>query len=162
MTDTPPATAIRARPLWNREVGAGLFLLLLAGIGIYGSLSLAFGQLSGVGPGLMPRVTAVLVGGFGILLILQGLTLGAEPMEPWSLRGLVLVIGAIAVFGFIVRPLGLAVAGPVTLILASLADPSTRAREIIPFAIVLSAACVLLFKFMLRLPIPLCPPLLGY
>ena len=48
------------------------------------------------------------------------------------------------------------------LLLASFGDPSTRLREIVPFAIVLPALCILMFKYALRLPIPLAPPLLGY
>ena len=65
-------------------------------------------------------------------------------------------------FSASVRPLGLAIAGPLALILAAMADPETRLKEIIPFSIVLTAVCILLFKYMLRQPIPLAPFLLGY
>jgi putative tricarboxylic transport membrane protein len=144
------------------EFGAGLFLVLIAAIGVFGSLNLAFGQMSGIGPGFMPRVTALIVGAFGIFLIVQSLLMGSQPLEPWSVRGIVLVLGAIVAFGYMIRPFGLAVAGPVAILIAAMADPATRPREIIPFAILLTLASVALFKYMLRLPIPLAPPLLGY
>ena len=92
----------------------------------------------------------------------MGLTSGGERLEPWSLRGTLLVLGAIAAFAATIRPLGLVVAGPLAVIMAALADPSTRLKEIIPFAIILSLACIGLFKYALRLPIPLAPLLLGY
>jgi putative tricarboxylic transport membrane protein len=160
MTDTRSSSGPSVR--LGRETGAGLFLLLLAAAGVIGSLSLTFGQLSGVGPGLMPRVAALIVGGFGLILLVQGLASGSEPLEPWSLRGVLLVLGAIVTFAATIRPLGLAFAGPVAIIMASLADPDTRAREIVPFAAVLTACSIALFKYALRLPIPLAPPLLGY
>ena len=162
MTGPGTPSGADATGWFNREVGAGVFLLLLAAIAIFGSRNLAFGQLSGVGPGLMPRVTAMIVAGFGILLIAMGLTSGGERLEPWSLRGTLLVLGAIAAFAATIRPLGLVVAGPLAVIMAALADPSTRLKEIIPFAIILSLACIGLFKYALRLPIPLAPLLLGY
>lgn len=147
---------------FGREFGGGMFLVLLAIAGLIGSWPLSFGQLSGIGPGLMPRTTAVLVGAIGIVLILQGFIFRSEPLDRWSLRGIVFVLGAIAVFAASIRTLGLAFAAPASILLASLGDPDTRWKEIVPFAIVLSAFCIGLFKYLLRLPIPLAPTVLGY
>lgn len=148
--------------LFGREFAGGVFLILLAVGGFFGAWSLNFGQLSGVGPGLMPKVTAILLGVLGIVMVLQALIARGEPLEAWSWRGTILVLGAICVFAATIRPFGLAFAGPVAMLMASLADPSTRLREIIPFAIILPALSIGLFKYALRLPIPLAPPLLGY
>ncbi len=146
----------------GQDVGGGIFLLLIAAAALWGSWSLSFGQLSGVGPGLMPRVTAILVAVMGIGMIIYGLAAGSDPMPRWSIRGPLFVLGAILVFALTIRPFGLAFAGPVAMLLASFGDPDTRAREIIPLAIVLPALCIGLFKYALRLPIPVAPPLLGY
>ncbi|MFM9942360.1 MAG: tripartite tricarboxylate transporter TctB family protein [Hyphomicrobiaceae bacterium] len=161
MSDLPSAGA-QPTVRFGREFGAGMLLVLLAAGGLIGSWSLNFGQMSGVGPGLMPQATAALLGLLGIVLLVQALLAGSEPLEAWSLRGMLLVLGAIGVFAATIRPFGLAFAGPVAMIMASLADPSTRPREIIPFAIILPALSIGLFKYALRLPIPLAPPLLGY
>ncbi len=161
MSDLPRAGS-RPTVRFGREFGAGLFLMLLAAGGLLGSWSLNFGQLSGVGPGLMPQVTAVLLGCIGLVVMVQGILARSEPLEAWSFRGTLLVLGAIAVFAATIRPVGLAFAAPAAMLIASLADPTTRVREIIPFAIILPALCIVLFKYILRLPIPLAPPLLGY
>ena len=50
----------------------GLFLIALAEIGFAGGFNLPTGTLSGIGSGLVPKSVAVLVGAFGVLLIVQG------------------------------------------------------------------------------------------
>ena len=83
-------------------------------------------------------------------------------LEAWSVRGPLFLLGAVVVFAATVRPLGLAFAGPLAVILASLADRDTKLKEVVPFALLLSAACILLFKYALRQPIPVAPLVLGY
>jgi hypothetical protein len=61
-----------------------------------------------------------------------------------------------------VRTLGLAAAGPLTWIIAALADKESRLFETIVFAFLMTALCIGLFKIVLKLPIPLFPVVLGY
>jgi hypothetical protein len=72
------------------------------------------------------------------------------------------VLGAVALFAAMIRPLGLVVAGPLAVIFAGAADRDSRPVELVIFALVLSASCIGLFKYVLGLPIPLAPFLLGY
>ncbi len=156
------ATGEPANSRFNVEVAGGLFLIGLAIVGFIETYSLKFGQMSGVGPGLMPRVTALIVGAFGMFLVAQGVRTPAQRLQGWPLRGLTFVVGAVVLFGASIRPFGLAIAGPIAIMLAALADPNTRLKEAVPFAIVLTIACIVLFKVVLRLPIPLAPFALGY
>jgi putative tricarboxylic transport membrane protein len=144
------------------DVAAGLFLIALAALGYVGAIGLDFGQMRGIGPGLMPKVTAAIVAALGLLVLLQGLFGNGERMQRWSLRGIVFVLGAVMVFATTVRTFGLAVAGPLAIIISSLADRQTRPIEVLLFAIGLTAICIGLFKYLLRLPIPLAPFYLGY
>ncbi len=154
-----PEPKVRFAP---REIAAGLFLIALAAVGLVGGWTLNFGKLSGIGPGLMPKVTAAIVAAFGLLLVLGGLFGLGERLERWSLRGLFFVLGAVVLFGLTVRSLGLAVAGPLAVMISAFADPETGIWEILIFAIVITALCVGMFKFVLRLPIPILPMVLGY
>ncbi len=156
-----PASAPMIRG-FNQDAGAGLFLIVIAIVGVFASSGLRMTLPSGVGPGLMPRATSMILGGFGLLFFMQGLTTLGPRLEAWSLRGILFLLGAVAVFAASVRPLGLAVAGPLALVIAAMADAETRLREIVPFAIGLTAVCIVLFKYLLRQPIPLAPFLLGY
>jgi putative tricarboxylic transport membrane protein len=80
----------------------------------------------------------------------------------WSVRGPVFILGAAIVFALSVRPLGLAVAGPLTVVVGAFASPQTRLVETLIFSAVMTAFCVTLFKFALNLPIPVAPWLIGY
>lgn len=142
------------------DFGGGLFLLGIAVLGFIGAFELPFGHMSSIGSGLLPKSVAVLVGVFGLGLMAQGLVVRGDRLEAWGIRGPIFVLGAVLVFAFTIRTLGLAFAGPLTVIISSLADRSTRPVEIVIYSLVLTALSVGLFKFLLRLPIPIFPP--GY
>jgi Tripartite tricarboxylate transporter TctB family len=154
------------------DMAAGLFLLLFAAVLLWGAWDLRIGQLRNVGAGLMPKVTAFLLGVFGLLLVVQSLFVRGSVLQRWSLRGPVFVLGAILLFAATIRgvdfgifklpALGLVVSGPLAVFVSALADPQTRIKEAAIYALLLTAACIGVFKYALRLPIPLAPWLLGY
>ena len=57
-------------------------------------------------------------------------------------------------FALTIRSVGLALAGPLVMLLAGAASPDARWRELTVFAVVITLACVGLFRFALGLPIP--------
>ena len=68
MTDAPQDRAQRSSVIRSPlDFAGGLFLLAIAAIGYAGAFTLPFGQLSGIGSGLMPKVVAVLVATFAML-----------------------------------------------------------------------------------------------
>jgi hypothetical protein len=146
----------------NREVLAGVFLLASAAFGYYAAYPLDAGSMSGVGSGLMPKTVALSLGAFGVYLVASGLVGNHERIQGFSWRGIIFVLGAILAFAATVRPLGLLVAGPLAMLLSSLADPDTRPLEIVIFTTCTTLGCYLLFKVILHLPMPVLPPLLGY
>ncbi|MSO92852.1 MAG: tripartite tricarboxylate transporter TctB family protein [Rhodospirillales bacterium] len=145
-----------------QDAAAGVFLVAVAVIALWQGAGLAAGHLNQLGPGMLPRALAVLVGICGLALAVGSFFTAGKGLERWTLRGPVLILGAAVAFGLAVRPLGLAVAGPITMFLGAFASPETRWQESLVFSLVVTAFCVLLFKFMLGLPIPLAPWLLGY
>jgi hypothetical protein len=160
------------------DVAGGLFLLALVLIGFAGGFNLPTGTLSGIGSGLLPKAVAALVAAFGVLLVVQGLLFEGDSLEKWHLRGPVFVLGGVVLFAMVIRgstlnfggvlgvpllasvhvpALGLIVAGPLAVIVSSLAEKSTRLLEIVVFAIVMTLLSGVLFKEMLNLPIPFDP-----
>jgi putative tricarboxylic transport membrane protein len=140
-----------------QDFAAGIFLLVIAAVGMVGSLELGFSTSSGVGPGMMPRAVGVLVAAFGALLVVQGFLFEGEGLDRWSIRGLVFVLGSALVFAWTIRPLGLIVAGPLAVIISAFADRQTRWIEVIVFGFVMTGFCILLFSYALNLPIPIMP-----
>ena len=153
----PPRTGVIKSSL---DFAGGLFLLAVAATGFIGGFNLPFGHLSGIGSGLLPRSVAALVALFGVALLVQSLISGGDRLERFAVRGPIFVLGAVLVFAMTIRPLGLVIAGPLAILVFSLADKDTRPIEIVVFAVLMTAACIGLFKLLLRLPIPVFPP--GY
>ena len=139
------------------DIGGGLFLLGLAIVGYVGGFSLPFGQLSGIGSGLLPKVVALLVAAFGVALLVQGFLSDGDKLDQWAIRGPIFVLSGVIVFAFTIRPLGLVVAGPLAVIVSALADKDTRPVEVAILALALTVASGLMFKELLSLPIPFDP-----
>jgi len=149
--------------IWLRQdfVG-GLVVIAVALFAFWQAADLPTGTLGGIGPGMLPKSLAVLFGLLGALLVLDSFLETGLPLEPWTIRGPVLVALAMVAFGLTVRPLGLVVAGPVAIVIAALASNEVRWVETIVVGLLMTIICIGLFKFALGLPIPLAPWLLGY
>jgi hypothetical protein len=159
-----------------RELSAGACLLGIAAVATWQGASLELGTLRQMGPGMVPRVLAVLLGlcggAIGLRSFLQPSFLqpsakSAEPVAAargaWAAwRPSVFLVAAAVVFGLSVRPLGLVVAAPLAIVLSTLASPESRRRESLWFALGMTTFCLVLFKRMLGLPIPVAPWLVGY
>lgn len=142
------------------DLAGGLFLLAIAIVGFAGAFDLSIGQLSEVGPGMLPKGVALLVGLFGAALLVLSVLFDGPSLERWAWRGPFFVLGAFVLFGLTINPLGLACAGPLAVIFSALADRETRPLEIAVFSVAITVICVLVFKYLLGLPIPVFP--FGY
>lgn len=178
MSSQAPETRARGPIKSPFDLAGGLFLIGLAALGLAGGFNLPTGTLSSIGSGLMPRVVAILVGAFGVFLIVQALIFEGKILERWHLRGPVFVLGSVLVFALVIRgstlnvggffgipllatvripQLGLVVAGPLAVIVSALAARDTKPLEIVVFSVVLTLLSGLLFKELLNLPIPFDP-----
>jgi Tripartite tricarboxylate transporter TctB family len=160
----------------NQTMAGGLFLIGLGGLALLLLGNLSFGSLAEIGPAFFPSVAATVLAGQGVVMVILGAREAAvqrgEALTAWALRPMIAILGAIIAFGITIRgidlgglslpPLGLAVAGPLAIMIGGFADTGTRWRELVPFALGISAFCILLFRFALGLPIPLAPWLIGY
>ncbi len=149
-------------PLLRQDTAAGLVVIAVAAFALWQGADLTAGTLSAMSAGMMPRALAILFGGLGVVLLVTALTTDGSRLERWTFRGPIMIIAAVIAFGLSVRPLGLAVAGPLTVIIGAAASPETRWSETLIFSVVMTMFCILLFKFALGLAIPLAPWLLGY
>ncbi|MDQ2078962.1 tripartite tricarboxylate transporter TctB family protein [Xanthobacteraceae bacterium Astr-EGSB] len=158
ITMRPPVAPV---PLRQDFLG-GLFVTAVAVLAYWLAADLPAGTLGGMGPGMMPKALALLLGALGLTLLFGSLWHFGERIRRWSIRGPVFVFGAMIAFGLTVRPLGLVVAGPLAMMIGALASDEVRWGETIVSVALTSAFCVGLFKLALGLPIPLAPWLIGY
>ncbi|MFN0299976.1 MAG: tripartite tricarboxylate transporter TctB family protein [Burkholderiales bacterium] len=148
--------------LSRQDFVGGLAIIAVAVIGYWLGRALPGGTDGGIGPGTLPKGLAMLLGLLGLLLLAGALSREGSRLERWSIRGPLCILGALVVFGLAVRPLGLAVAGPLAIAISAFASDEVRWGETILFGLLMTAFCVGLFKIALGLPIPLAPWLLGY
>ena len=93
-----------------RDVIGGLVVIAIgAGFFLFGQ-ELEMGTSFRMGPGYFPTILSILMIGLGAVIAVQALraptTEHSFGQVPW--RGLLLLIGAVLFFGFVVRGLGLA------------------------------------------------------
>ncbi|MBN9060966.1 MAG: hypothetical protein BGP06_16990 [Rhizobiales bacterium 65-9] len=182
-------TGMRGLVKAPQDMAAGVFLLALALFALWLGSSLNPGTMRSMGPGMLPRIVSVMMGATGIILVIGSLIWRGPPIDTIAFRGPFFITLGILVFGLTIRgfqiplpgggalstpALGLLGAGPLAILVAGLASPETRWKDLAIFAICMTAFCLALFKgvaiptssgwttYGLNLPIPLAPWLLGY
>lgn len=156
--ESPPPSdaAVRGTPRIrsSSDLLAGGCLLALSAFALWSGRHLDPGTLRAMGPGMIPRSVAAAVGIAGLLLVAFSLLRAGPDLGRWPLRGPLVITLALVAFALTIRTVGLAVAGPLVMIVGGSASPESRPRELVIYAIVMTALCIGLFRFLLSLPIP--------
>jgi putative tricarboxylic transport membrane protein len=149
-TSPPQRGPVRA----SKNLLAGASLVALGGFSLWASAELEMGTLRAMGPGALPRAVAALILAGGLVIAVGSFVKGGEPLGRWPLRGPLFVSLAVAAFALSIRSVGLALAGPLVVLVSGAASEETRPLELVIFALVMTAFCIGLFKYALGLPIP--------
>jgi putative tricarboxylic transport membrane protein len=104
---------------------------------------------------MLPRVIALLVALAGVVLIAVSFARTGDPLGRLSLRAPLFITLGVVAFALTIRSPGLAVAGPLVALIGGAASPETRYKELAVFAVAITAVCVVLFRYLLHLPIPI-------
>jgi putative tricarboxylic transport membrane protein len=172
----PQQDAAPTRIIVNQTMVGGFVMIALGGMALFFTRELDFGNMAEIGPGFLPRVIALLIGLLGIVIFVAGWnetrTKNGLALEAWAGRPVFAILLAVAIFGVLIRgmsvglfaipALGLSVAAPVCALVAGMADRQTSWRDLVILALVLTVGTILLFRFVLRLSIPVAPWLIGY
>jgi len=112
------------------------------------------------GAGYFPLGLAILVALLGAVVLFKALTIesdGGGRVGTFAWRPLLVIIVAIALFGAMLEPLGLAVTVPVLIAVSSLAGDEFRWKGVVANAVVLTVGSWAIFIWGLKLTIPLWP-----
>lgn len=141
----------------SKEIVAGvIFTAIGLFFGIVAYHSLLLGTLFRMGPGFMPLVLSSIMVALGLTIAGKGLLTDAEPMETFiSWRSALAVLGAPLAFTFTVSPFGFAPAVALGSFIACLAARNMGWRTIAATVLGLTAFCVAVFRYGVRLPLPL-------
>ena len=145
----------------QRDFWSGLMFMVTGALFAWGALAnYSFGSSARPGPGYFPFGLGALLALLGAFVAFEALTIETEDGEPighiaW--RPLVVILVAVAVFGFLLPILGMYVAIPVLVVISSLGSDEFEWKSTVVSAVFLTGFSWLVFIKGLGLTIPLLP-----
>lgn len=137
---------------WQDVFGGLLMIGIGAFFALYAATSLNLGSIRRMGAGMFPLGVGLILVILGILIVLPALRRGGEPVRV-SLWTPIVICGAVAVFAFTVRKIGVVPAIFLTVFISSLADLRLKPLLSILLSAGLSVMIWLIFTIGLGLPI---------
>ena len=120
----------------------------------------SMGTPARMGPGFFPFYLGVLLLILGVVIAVNGIrgTPGTESrVEKFHWGPILYVLGGVVIFGLLLKPIGMLLAGLLLVIVASLGSHEFKLKPVLLLGVVLTIFCAFVFVGGLKLPIPLCP-----
>jgi hypothetical protein len=147
----------------QKDFWSGL-MFLAVGIGFaWGATNYSFGVAARPGPGYFPFGLGILLAILGGFILFESLVVETEDGEPigaFAWKPLIIIVGSVVMFGFILPRLGMLVSLPILIVVSSLAGDEFHWRDALISAVVLTLGSWLIFIKGLSLVIPVLPPFL--
>ena len=144
----------------QRDFLAGLMFIVVGVVFAIGATHYSMGTSARPGAGYFPLLLSALLTIIGAVVLFKALTIetvAGDPIGAIAWRPLVVIVAAIAIFGATIDGLGLALAVPLLILIASLAGDEFSAVGVIVNAAVLTLFSWLVFVYGLKLTIPVWP-----
>jgi len=148
----------------QRDFWSGLMFIVVGAGFAWGALNYSFGSSARPGPAYFPFGLGVLLAILGAFTLFEALTIETEDGEPvghiaW--KPLLIILGSITIFGFLLPRLGMAISLPLLIVIASLASDEFTWKATVISAVVLTVGSWLIFIKGLGLTIPLWPTFIA-
>ncbi len=143
----------------QKDFWSGLMFLAI-GLGFAGfAQQYELGTAQRMGPAYFPTALGGLLAILGLIIAIKGLARGERgaDIERFHFGPLVVVLGAVALFGFLLRPAGLVAALLVLIGVSAYASHEFRVREVIPLAAFLVVLVLAVFIWGLGMVVPVWP-----
>jgi hypothetical protein len=144
----------------QKDFWAGMMFVVVGVSFAWGATSYAFGTSARPGAGYFPFGLGVLLCLLGAIELFKALVIASPdgaPIGAIAWRPLIIIVSAIAIFGFILPRLGMLISLPLLVLIVSLAGDEFRWHEAIINSILLTAFSWFIFIWGLNLVIPLWP-----
>jgi hypothetical protein len=144
----------------QKDFWSGL-MFVVVGLGFaWGATNYSFGQSARPGPGYFPFGLGLLMAILGAVVLFNSLTVETEDGEPvgaFAWRPLLIIIGSVALFGFLLPRLGMFITLPILVVMSASASEEFKLKEALLNAVILTAGSWAIFIYGLNLTIPLWP-----
>ncbi len=168
---SPNRGGLRFKIRGPRDFYGGLVLIAIAFIALWAAGNLPGSQGAAFGPGTAPRMFAVMLAIVGAIVTVTGLFIDGPPIGGYALRGPAYVISAIIFFAVTISgssleyiglplripPLGLVPSTFCAFVISIMGSSEMRWVESLIAAAAMTAFCVGLFVYLLKLPFQLWP-----
>jgi hypothetical protein len=151
-------------PIRNqKDVAAGLIYVIAGAAFSLGALNYRLGDAARMGPGWFPFWVGVLLAAVGMATIASGMRARApaESVKRPEIGAMAWILGAVVLFGLLLKPAGLVLSLVVLVLVSSRASHEFTWRGALINAVVLVAFSVGAFIKGISLQLPLWPAFLG-
>ena len=148
----------------QRDFWSGLMFVVVGIIFAVGATNYSMGTSARPGAGYFPLLLSVIMAILGAIVLFKSLTIespGGDLIGKIAWKPLLVIVAAIAIFGFSIERLGMIVSIPILIVISSLAGDEFHWKGVIANAIVLTISSWVIFILGLKLTIPLWPRFLG-
>ncbi|WKB54227.1 tripartite tricarboxylate transporter TctB family protein [Eleftheria terrae] len=148
----------------QRDFVSGLMFLAVGIAFAIGAGNYSFGNSAHPGPGYFPLVLGLILAVLGAVVLFTSLSIerdGGDPIGAIAVKPLVIILGAVVLFGFCLPRLGLLISLPILIVVASLASDEFHWRDALISSVVLTAGAWAIFTKGLNLTLPVYPTIFG-
>jgi len=142
--------ARNAKDFWT-----GVIYIAVGSAALFLGRELPMGTAVKMGPAYFPTILSGILIAIGSISVIRAFLKPGTAMGSFAGKGLVMVIAATALFGFIVRGAGTAIALPVLVIVSAYASTRFSWRYTLGLAAGVTVFCILIFQIGLGVPLPI-------
>lgn len=140
-----------------RDLWAGLMFIAIGAGTVLMATSYVVGTAARMGPGYFPRALGSLLMLLGAASVLRSFRLQGAAIGGWSMRPIVVTLGAVVIFGLIVQFVGLALSTIFLVFASSAASHEFRPVEAAISSVLMALLCIGVFVFLLHIQLPILP-----
>jgi hypothetical protein len=147
---------------YNRDFFAGLLYILTGAIAMFIARDYPFGSALRMGPGYVPTVLGGIMVAFGVAVLFMGVRNNEKIKGHWSIRALIVLPVATAVFGVVMEHGGFIPALAVLVPISAAAGREFKWLEVLLLTVGLIILSLAIFIWGLGLPYPLIKGIWDY
>lgn len=144
-----------------KDFWSGVIFLVMGAAAVFIGRDYEMGTAGRMGPAYFPSILGGCLALIGTIAIVRSMIKPGVAVEKFAVKQLVLILGAVLLFGMIVRGAGLAVGVIVLVMISGYACTKFRVAPFLAVALGLAVFSVLVFIKGIGLPMPMFGPWFG-
>lgn len=145
-----------------KDFWAGVVFIVIGATSLVLSSDYAMGSAGSMGPAYFPTILGGMLVLLGVASVLRSLVRSGQPIGRFAIRECALVLAATIVFGLLVRSAGLAIGTILVVVISGFASVKFKLAPFLALGLGLAVFGVLVFVYLLGLPMPMFGTWFGY